>query len=821
MRKVLYFFTLFSLLAVTSRAQYTTVNHLSGTQNYAGINVTVTPNGPVSSGPQCGAGPYYIGRIGSTGSGYIYSFSQPITHVKLQFTRLHVLDSVEIRVNNAVFPLRQTDIYPFAGTCGLLTNAVVTPNFLLTTAAPQTTQDGEGAEVIISPRSAPYAINFIEVFEYRKNLSSNGSVYTFQFMDDTCQLPFEVTASDTTPCVGRCVTLNASAYPNTHFSWHSTIATPPLTDADSASRRICGIQNISQGWYIAEATRGICTYRDSVYLTPTLSPPTPSQPISLFPGGACKNYTDTLTFNVQGAAGVDYYWYRKSGAIITGQTTPVVKTTLPQIPIPLIQPSDEDFYCAYVINGDGCYSDTSCYYFDVLPDVTASFNVELEKPTCFGDTIRLRNTSTGADVGFTWIFKDTTAQGAPGSIRNTPPLGPGIPDTIWHGYPLPRPHYTGLRGYEVLLVAKNAGCSDTAKQTIEFNHPLVAYFTTDKDAVCQGYQADTVHFYDSSTAPAGGAHIKVWTFGEFDTLKITNVDSPAYLYTISSLNNPNGVRIAKLVVTDYLGCKDSFEKEIFVDSTGPITFDISDTVICAGQQVAIKGSLNRVGLLGSYWDFGDGSIIKNNSNVVYNYDIPGTYRVSFNADYRVCRDTFAEEFVRVKPFPQLDLGSDTSLCQNGKPILIQPRYASAPLQNLRFRWNTPSKDTLSYIYARHPGVYAATVELDGCTTTDSITIFRNCYLDVPNVFTPNGDGTNDYFLPRQLLSRSVANFKMSIFNRWGQKVFETTSLNGRGWDGNFNGERQPGGVYPYLIEVSFSNKPGDYEEYQGNVTLLR
>ena len=60
---------------------------------------------------------------------------------------------------------------------------------------------------------------------------------------------------------------------------------------------------------------------------------------------------------------------------------------------------------------------------------------------------------------------------------------------------------------------------------------------------------------------------------------------------------------------------------------------------------------------------------------------------------------------------------------------------------------------------------------------------------------------------------------MVIYNRWGEMIFETNSLNGRGWDGKVNDKEQPNGVYVYMIKVSFAN--GTNENYQGNVTLLR
>ena len=92
-------------------------------------------------------------------------------------------------------------------------------------------------------------------------------------------------------------------------------------------------------------------------------------------------------------------------------------------------------------------------------------------------------------------------------------------------------------------------------------------------------------------------------------------------------------------------------------------------------------------------------------------------------------------------------------------------------------------------------------------------------MDIPNVFTPNGDGLNDYFFPRTLLTSGLTSFSMKIFNRWGQEIFATTTTDGRGWDGKLNDVPQPEGVFVYIIEATF--KDGQHEHRQGNVTLLR
>ena len=96
---------------------------------------------------------------------------------------------------------------------------------------------------------------------------------------------------------------------------------------------------------------------------------------------------------------------------------------------------------------------------------------------------------------------------------------------------------------------------------------------------------------------------------------------------------------------------------------------------------------------------------------------------------------------------------------------------------------------------------------------------NDCYISFPNVFTPNGDGVNDYFFPRSYLTRGLVEFEMSIYNRWGEKIYETTNTEGLGWDGTYNNVKQPEGVFIYKISAKF--KDGQKETKQGNLTLIR
>ena len=87
-------------------------------------------------------------------------------------------------------------------------------------------------------------------------------------------------------------------------------------------------------------------------------------------------------------------------------------------------------------------------------------------------------------------------------------------------------------------------------------------------------------------------------------------------------------------------------------------------------------------------------------------------------------------------------------------------------------------------------------------------------IDVPSAFTPNGDGINDILYVR---GGGVREFTFKIFNRWGQKVFETSDMK-VGWDGRFNDKLQNLETFGYVIQaVMFT---GETIQKQGNVTLL-
>lgn len=108
------------------------------------------------------------------------------------------------------------------------------------------------------------------------------------------------------------------------------------------------------------------------------------------------------------------------------------------------------------------------------------------------------------------------------------------------------------------------------------------------------------------------------------------------------------------------------------------------------------------------------------------------------------------------------------------------------------------------------------------TATLAVNVYFQSKLAMPNTFTPNGDGKNDFFYVISGETVSKVN-QFQIFSRWGEKVFEISNVLPNdlvgGWDGTFRGKPAPAGTYVYVLILGLTD--GSTETYRGNITLLR
>jgi len=109
----------------------------------------------------------------------------------------------------------------------------------------------------------------------------------------------------------------------------------------------------------------------------------------------------------------------------------------------------------------------------------------------------------------------------------------------------------------------------------------------------------------------------------------------------------------------------------------------------------------------------------------------------------------------------------------------------------------------------------------GCEYIDSLKIYVEdviCdepYIFVPNAFTPNGDNNNDVIFVR---GKIIEEMYFAVFNRWGEKVFESTNQD-HGWDGTYKGEKAQPGVFVYYLDLTcYGHRTFNKK---GNITLIR
>ena len=202
----------------------------------------------------------------------------------------------------------------------------------------------------------------------------------------------------------------------------------------------------------------------------------------------------------------------------------------------------------------------------------------------------------------------------------------------------------------------------------------------------------------------------------------------------------------------------------------------------------------------------------------------GNYAVTVT-DRNGCTATLSVELTDSTTFPtDITAWCDEDTLYVGQTTTLHATELGSPFQ---YFWNPLAgleNPTASSSVAR-PVVsttYVVVVTDEfGCTRTDTVPVYvrdvicEEPYVFVPNAFTPNGDGKNDILYVR---GEVVTEVTFMVYDRWGEKVFETHDLT-TGWDGTFRGRPCEPGVYDYHLQVTCLGMKRYFKK--GNVTLLR
>lgn len=260
-----------------------------------------------------------------------------------------------------------------------------------------------------------------------------------------------------------------------------------------------------------------------------------------------------------------------------------------------------------------------------------------------------------------------------------------------------------------------------------------------------------------------------------------------------------------VIVTDAVGCQNI--NGSVVDSVPPPYALLPDTNVC-NLSFQINGVVTETG---SDWSSDSPNISFNSSsssNPIISATSPGIYTIGFSDTLCNFRGSFLLAFVS-DPYTDVN---DTSVCIGQ----TYPMPALESSQNTSYMWNTGA--TGSVLNVDQPGLYVVTASnICGDFADSAFVDFYLCDLKVPNVFTPNDDGSNDNF---QLLFESgIASLNCIITNRWGN-VIRTFNDPSFSWDGNNeNGNAVQDGVYFYKIDAITDG--GNEVSKHGFVHLVR
>ncbi len=179
-----------------------------------------------------------------------------------------------------------------------------------------------------------------------------------------------------------------------------------------------------------------------------------------------------------------------------------------------------------------------------------------------------------------------------------------------------------------------------------------------------------------------------------------------------------------------------------------------------------------------------------------------------------CTDT-SNAVVIVESLPSLTVSNNFTIFQ-GQDTLLKASGGN------NYSWSNGATDSVIAVAPTESTVYCVTVSntsVSNCTNTACINVSVEPVpcgkAFIPSIFSPNNDGRNDLLYVR---GSCITKLQFAVYNRWGEKVFETTDKT-IGWDGAKNGKPMNPAVFVYYAKIIYED--GTMEEQKGNITLIK
>lgn len=444
-------------------------------------------------------------------------------------------------------------------------------------------------------------------------------------------------------------------------------------------------------------------------------------------------------------------------------------------------------------NTIGC-SDTVSHQILVHPTPVADFNFTNK---CLVDSVVFTDLSTGGIASYNWNFGDGN-----NSTQSNPTHT-----------------YSNAGFYTVTLsVTSDSGCTHfTTKQVEIYPMPNADFSALN---VCQ---YDSMNFTSLATVqPPSNIVNWNWDFG--NTIGTSTQANPVYFYGTPGTYN------VTLIVNTNNNCKDTVTKTVVVNPMPNVNFESDLLSSCSPLCVNLSDLSSVVsGNNTSFvWDFGDGtSATGSTTNHCYTNEgatenVYRTITLTVTTDSGCVGMHTKNNYLTIYPTPIAEFSSSPQPTTIRNPIIY---FNNESVGGYSYVWDFGDNSTTSaetspthtYVMVGQYDVTLISTNQWGCsdTITHSVYIDDDFAFYIPNAFTPNADGINDVFTGK---GYGIKEYVMYIFDRWGEKIYETTDLN-KGWDGTFKGAEVQQDVYVYRVDVIDIH--GEKHKFNGHFTLIR
>jgi len=366
--------------------------------------------------------------------------------------------------------------------------------------------------------------------------------------------------------------------------------------------------------------------------------------------------------------------------------------------------------------------------------------------------------------------------------------------------------YGGEIYAKVLLKVETVnGCVDSLEKQIHIGRRPYSKF--DFNDVCFG---EPTVFNDKTENHAGSAFSLDWQFGDSAT---SSAKHPMHEYSEGGLYN------VKLISSNVAGCKDSIEQVVTVYNLPKADYTTDKTCLNEiaefyDQSTSTDGNIERW-----YWDFGHNNSTSTIPDPIYNFGPAPYYQIRLSVETEHgCVDTL-ESTLAIKALPRPGTLILDTIVYAGDQVKIVSNSLDAHEWHWDFGDGTGQSNEISPLYTyQEIGRYfieLAVYNYNGCW--DWAWAYINVHLppQIPNAFSPNGDGLNDFLVVE---GGPYKQMEFKIYNEWGELVFESHEQ-GKGWNGTNNGISQPVGSYLFSF-TGVSIEDHKYSEI-GNVMLIR